>query len=234
MHHARLCPESSAPPGRLGAVESAGLRTPLRLCGVGAAQSDSTRIFADPVRRPTRPLPAGRVIKRLGELGGGRIFLSLGLGAGLGSESRASARHAGDPGSIPGSGRSPGEGNGNPLQYSCLENPMEGRAWWAPVNGGRKEADGTERPHFLSFFLTWGTGANWAPAVADWMRTGVSLPARFGEGHIRLSRQPGLLPALQPRRATCGGRGRRLELNPHPKRPPPQFPPQSPLLAGLK
>ena len=38
-------------------------------------------------------------------------------------------------GSIPGSGRSPGEGNGNPLQYSCLENPMDGGAWWAPVHG---------------------------------------------------------------------------------------------------
>ena len=42
---------------------------------------------------------------------------------------KASASNAGDPGSIPGSGRSPGEGNGNPLQYSCLENPMDGEAW---------------------------------------------------------------------------------------------------------
>ena len=41
-----------------------------------------------------------------------------------GSEVKASAWNAGDPGSIPESGRSPGEGNGNPLQYSCLENPM--------------------------------------------------------------------------------------------------------------
>ena len=46
-----------------------------------------------------------------------------------GSEVKASAWNAGDLGSIPGSGRSPGEGNGNPLQYSCLENPMEGGAW---------------------------------------------------------------------------------------------------------
>ena len=46
-----------------------------------------------------------------------------------GSAVKASAWNAGDPGSIPGSGRSPGEGNGNPLQYSCLENPMEGGAW---------------------------------------------------------------------------------------------------------
>ena len=46
-----------------------------------------------------------------------------------GSEAKASAWNVGDLGSIPGSGRSPGEGNGNPLQYSCLENPMEGGAW---------------------------------------------------------------------------------------------------------
>ena len=46
-----------------------------------------------------------------------------------GSEVKVSALNAGDPGSIPGLGRSPGEGNGNPLQYSFLENPIEGRAW---------------------------------------------------------------------------------------------------------
>ena len=48
-----------------------------------------------------------------------------------GSDSKASAYNAGDLGSIPGSGRSPGEGKGNPFQYSCLENPMDGGAWWA-------------------------------------------------------------------------------------------------------
>ena len=45
------------------------------------------------------------------------------------SNGKASTCNAGDPGSIPGSGRSPGEGSGNPLQYSCLENPMDGGAW---------------------------------------------------------------------------------------------------------
>ena len=49
-----------------------------------------------------------------------------------------SAYNAGDPGLIPGSGRSPGEGNGNPLQYSCLENSMDGGAWWATVHGVAK------------------------------------------------------------------------------------------------
>ena len=51
-----------------------------------------------------------------------------------GSEVKASACNAGDLGSTPGLGRSPGEGNGNPLQYSCLENPMDGGAWQATVN----------------------------------------------------------------------------------------------------
>ena len=55
-----------------------------------------------------------------------------------GSEVKASACNVGDLGSIPGSGRSPGEGNGNLLQYSCLENPMDGGAWWATVHGVTK------------------------------------------------------------------------------------------------
>ena len=46
--------------------------------------------------------------------------------------------YAGDVGSVPGWGQSPGEGNGNPLQYSCLENPMDGGVWWAMVHGIRK------------------------------------------------------------------------------------------------
>ena len=52
-----------------------------------------------------------------------------------GSEGKASACDAGHPGSIPGWGRSPGEGNGNPLQYCCLENIMDREAWWATVHG---------------------------------------------------------------------------------------------------
>ena len=50
-----------------------------------------------------------------------------------GSEGKVSACNARVPGLIPGSGRSPGEGDGNPLQYSCLENPMDGEAWQATV-----------------------------------------------------------------------------------------------------
>ena len=51
--------------------------------------------------------------------------------------------NAGDKGLIPGSGRSPGEGNGNPLQYSCLGNPMNREAWWATHPWGQEESDMT-------------------------------------------------------------------------------------------
>ena len=51
-----------------------------------------------------------------------------------GSTVKNSPTSAGDADSIPGSGRSPEEGNGNPLQYSCLENSMDGGAWWATVH----------------------------------------------------------------------------------------------------
>ena len=52
-----------------------------------------------------------------------------------GSDSKESAYNAGNPGSIPGSERSPGEGHGNPIQYSCLENPMDRGAWQGAVHG---------------------------------------------------------------------------------------------------
>ena len=56
----------------------------------------------------------------------------------------ANAGDARDMGSLPGSGRSPGVGNGNPLQYSCLKNSMDRGAWWATVHGVAKELDRTE------------------------------------------------------------------------------------------
>ena len=74
------------------------------------------------------------------------VFNELGLQKGSfhtedfpgGSDGKASAYNAGDLGSIPGSGRTPGEGNGTPLQYSCLENPMDRGAWQATDHGVTK------------------------------------------------------------------------------------------------
>ena len=71
-----------------------------------------------------------------------------------GSDGKASAYNAGDLGSIPGSERSPGEGNGNPLQYSYLENPMDGGTWLGFSLWGRKESDTTELFH--SLYLPFG------------------------------------------------------------------------------
>ena len=61
-----------------------------------------------------------------------------------GSDGKESACTAGDLVSIPGLGRFPGEGNGNPLQYSCLQNPMDRGAWWGCSPCGHKELDMTE------------------------------------------------------------------------------------------
>ena len=68
-----------------------------------------------------------------------------------GSDGKVSVYNVGDLGSIPGSGRFPGEGNGNPLQYFHLENPMDGEAWclW-----GRKESDTTKWLHFHLYMLS--------------------------------------------------------------------------------
>ena len=72
----------------------------------------------------------------------------MGFAAGL--DGKASARNAGDLGSIPGLERSPGEGDGTPLQYSCLENPTDGGL----QSMGRRESDTTEGLHFLLSVIT--------------------------------------------------------------------------------
>ena len=68
-----------------------------------------------------------------------------------GSDGKASACNVGDSGSIPRWGRSPGEGNGNPVQYACLENPMDGGAWRATVHGVTKSR--TRLSDFASAFF---------------------------------------------------------------------------------
>ena len=70
-------------------------------------------------------------------------FLEIKPGFPGGSDGKESSCNVGDMGSIPGLGRSPGGGHGNPLQYSCLENPMDRAAWWATVHGVTKESDTT-------------------------------------------------------------------------------------------
>ena len=75
-----------------------------------------------------------------------------------GSVSKESACNAGDLGSIPGSGRSPRGGHGNPLQYSCLENPLDGGEWWATVHGVSKESDTTEATSLSLFTGTRQSG----------------------------------------------------------------------------
>ena len=76
-----------------------------------------------------------------------------------GSDGKASACNVGDLGSVPGSGRSPGEGNGNPLQYSCLENPMDREAWRASVHGVAKSRTRLSKFTF-TFTLVWCPGNN--------------------------------------------------------------------------
>ena len=69
-----------------------------------------------------------------------------------GSDGKESACNSGDLGSIPGLRRTPGEGNGYPLQYSCLENPMDREAWWAIVHGVTKSQIQLSNQH-KSIFL---------------------------------------------------------------------------------
>ena len=77
------------------------------------------------------------------------IYISRSKGFSGGSDGKESACHAGDPGSIPASGRSPGKGKGYPLHYSCLGNPMDRGAWWATVHGVTKSQAWLSNKHTL-------------------------------------------------------------------------------------
>ena len=90
-----------------------------------------------------------------------------------GSAGKESAYNVGDLGLIPGLGRFSGEGNGNPLQYSCLENPMDGEAWWATVHRVAKS-----RTQLSYFTFTGGRVVGDQPAIAGHMSS-ISDPGKF-------------------------------------------------------
>ena len=84
--------------------------------------------------------PGGTAMNKMKSLPplGSHIVVSKSENIPCSSNGKEYACNAGDPGSIPGSGRSPGVGSGDPLQYACLENSMNRRAWWATVHGVAK------------------------------------------------------------------------------------------------
>ena len=95
-----------------------------------------------------------------------------------GSDGKASAYNAGDPGSIPGLRRSPGKENGNPLQYSRLENPKDGGAWWATVHGITTSR--TQLRDFTFFHFGLGTVDMGLPGRSSvwWAGQGETRPAK--------------------------------------------------------
>ena len=94
-----------------------------------------------------------------------------------GLDSKGSACNEGDLGSIPGLGRLPREGHGNPLQYSCLENPMDRGAWWATVHGVAKKHEDAE-------VMRWSPCMWWAQGIS-WTQTDAWLWCRVALGHGR-------------------------------------------------
>ena len=102
-----------------------------------------------------------------------------------------SACNAGDLGSIPGSGRCPGEGNGNPLQYSCLDNLMTRGAWWATVHGITKsqtwlsnKAHKNKIKKYYSKSLTWKKSHLWYSDIL-WFSTEGDFDPQRTPGNVR-------------------------------------------------
>ena len=98
-----------------------------------------------------------------------------------GSEVKASACNAGDLGSIPGSGRSSGEGNGDPFQYSCLENLVDGGAWLATVQGVEKSQTGLSN---FTFTFNWVLGSTKKGSSCHWLMWG---PTWYPGSHALLT-----------------------------------------------
>ena len=95
-------------------------------------------------------------------------------------KAKASACNAGDLGLIPGSGRFPGGGNGNPLQYSCLENPMDGGAWWATAHGVAKSQTRLSNFTFTFSLLGFSSWRLLWMQITSSRAQGLSCPVAYG------------------------------------------------------
>ena len=128
-------------------------------------------------------------------------MIPRGSGFHRGSDSKESAYRVGDLGSTPGSDRSPGEGNGSPLWYSCLENPMDGGAWWATVHGVARSrtrlSDFTFTFHFHALEKEIATHSS----ILAWKIPWTEEPGRLQHSSVLAWRipgtgEPGVLPSV--------------------------------------
>ena len=115
------------------------------------------------------------------------------MGFPSGSDSKVSAYNTGDPGSIPGSGRSPGEGNGNPLQYCCLEKSHGLRSVVGYSPWGCKESDTTEPLHFPHFPIHLPMQETWALFLGqeDPLEEGMATHSSILTWEIPQTEEPG-------------------------------------------
>ena len=114
----------------------------------------------------------------------GQVFIIRYQGFPGGSDGKESACHAGDVRLIPGLGRSPGEGNGHPLQYSCLENSIDRGAWWGTVHWVAKSQTGLST---LCTFEELGTALGWesSPGPKLWWECLQTGPGSLVTSHPR-------------------------------------------------